>query len=140
MAIFKRTPKAAAETKTAKTTKEPKAKKVASKKASVVKTAAPIEISADAQSMAHVLIRPRITEKASESASRNCYVFDIHLDATKRDVVSAIRSAYKVTPVRVNVTYIRAKNVVTRRGQRGVKQGGKKAYVYLKKDDTITLM
>jgi ribosomal protein L23 len=81
-----------------------------------------------------------IGEKASESASKNCYVFDIHLDATKRDVVSAIRSAYKVTPVRVNVTYIRAKNVVTRRGQRGVKQGGKKAYVYLKKDDTITLM
>ena len=134
MAIFKRTPKADVEAKA------PKAKKTASKKVVAAKTAAPIEISAGASSTAHVLIRPRITEKASESASRNCYVFDIHIDATKRDVASAIRTAYKVVPVRVNVVNIRAKNVVTRRGQRGVKQGGKKAYVYLKKDDTITLM
>lgn len=116
-----------------------------SKKKSAAKKDTPQEVAvapatANGNDLSSVILRPRITEKASERANANVYVFDIHPNATKRDVAAAVRHSFKVTPVRVNVVPVPAKNIMTRRGTKGVKQGGKKAYVYLKKDETITVM
>lgn len=91
-------------------------------------------------SLAHVLSRPRITEKATDAVSRGVYVFDIAPESNKRMVMQAVSLLYKVMPRRVTIVTIHPKRVRNMRtGRVGVKQGGKKAYVYLKEGDTITL-
>lgn len=91
-------------------------------------------------SLSHVLSRPRITEKATDAAARGVYVFDVSQKSNKRMVMQAIAELYKVTPRKVSIVTVHPKNVRNMRtGRAGVKQGGKKAYVYLKEGDTITL-
>lgn len=88
----------------------------------------------------HVLKHARITEKATMNSLTNTYVFNVSQSATKRDITRAIKSLYGVEPRRVTVAQVPAKNVRNpRTGKRGVKQGGKKAYVYLNKGETITI-
>ena len=88
----------------------------------------------------NVLKRPRITEKAALGADKNnVYVFEVMERATKASISASIREAYKVTPEKVRVARIPAKKVFVR-GKRGVKKGGKKAFVYLKKGDKIEVM
>lgn len=87
---------------------------------------------------AGVLIRPHITEKASQATARSVYTFDVRADATKRDIRNAIIVLYKVVPVRVAIAKTPATrvHVRTRRGW-GTKSAKKKAYVYLKEGDRI---
>ncbi|MBI2087000.1 MAG: 50S ribosomal protein L23 [Candidatus Zambryskibacteria bacterium] len=88
----------------------------------------------------NVLLRPRITEKAALSADKNnTYVFEVASKATKSSIAASVRAAYKVIPVKVRVANIPDKAVFIR-GKKGVKRGGKKAYVYLKKGDKIELL
>lgn len=89
---------------------------------------------------ARILQKPRITEKAAIVADKdNVYTFNIAPDATKIDVKKAIEKIYKVVPIKVAITKIPTKKVQVRgqRGKFGTKNGGKKAYVYLKKGDKI---
>lgn len=87
-----------------------------------------------------VLLRPRITEKAALGADNlNVYVFEVSPSATKKSISASIRDAYGITPEKVRVAAIPLKRVFVR-GKRGVKSGGKKAYVYLKKGDKIELI
>jgi large subunit ribosomal protein L23 len=79
---------------------------------------------------------PRVTEKASFAAEQNVYTFNVSPDANKNEIKKAIFSLYKVNPVKVNILSFPAKQIVVR-GKKGVKQGGKKAFVYLKKGDKI---
>lgn len=84
-----------------------------------------------------VLIRPRITEKAAlMSHDSNVYAFEVTRGATKKSIIASVKDAFKVTPLKVRMVAIPKKNVFVR-GKRGVKGGGKKAYVYLKKGDKI---
>ncbi|OGG57496.1 50S ribosomal protein L23 [Candidatus Kaiserbacteria bacterium RIFCSPHIGHO2_01_FULL_55_17] len=102
--------------------------------------AAPVAAPTGAESVSDVLRNPRITEKATGHAEGGIYTFDVSPVATKRSVVQAIRSLYKVVPKKVRIVPILSKarrNVRT--GQRGSTRGGKKAYIYLKKGDTITI-
>lgn len=93
------------------------------------------------ENVARVLAHPRITEKATNGIENGVYVFDVAPDANKKQIKEAIKLAYKVTPVKVHVVTVPRKNVRNpRTGVRGVKSGGKKAYVYLKKGDTISIM
>lgn len=88
----------------------------------------------------NVLLRPRITEKAVVGADKNgVYVFEVMPKATKPQIMASVKAAYKVTPVKVRTAQIAPKAVFVR-GRHGVKQGGKKAYVYLKKGDKIELL
>jgi len=86
-----------------------------------------------------ILINPRITEKGAIIAGEsNVYPFNVRPDATKKDVVEAVKIIYKVTPVKVAMVTIPSKVVRSRKdGKLGKKTGGKKAYVYLKKGDKI---
>lgn len=89
---------------------------------------------------AGVLHNPRITEKATNHQVVGIYTFDVGENATKRSVVAAVSLIYKVTPRKVRMVRIPAKIKRSQRtGARGVSRGGKKAYVYLKKGDTITI-
>lgn len=88
----------------------------------------------------NVLLRPRITEKAALGADKfNVYVFEVSLGATKKSIGASVHDAYGVRPEKVHVAKIPAKKVFVR-GKWGVKKGGKKAYVYLKKGDKIELI
>jgi large subunit ribosomal protein L23 len=90
--------------------------------------------------VAHVLKNPRITEKASMHQNISVYTFDVATSATKTQIAAAIRSVYKVSPRKVRIVQVPAKKTrSTRTGKRGVKIGGKKAYVYLKNGETITI-
>lgn len=88
-----------------------------------------------------VLKQPRITEKATIKAENGVYVFEVNVNATKKEIGSAVMHYYKVVPVKVNIVKIPAKKIFSRaKGKKGVKAGGKKAYVYLKKGDKIEVI
>ena len=88
-----------------------------------------------------VIKKPRITEKAALLGDKNVYVFEVARDASKTDVKNAVVALFKVSPVKVNIVNrvprttksVSRNRTVTVRGQ-------KKAYVYLKKGDTINLI
>lgn len=87
-----------------------------------------------------VIKKPRITEKAGiKSESHNVYTFEVTKAATKNTVADAIKQIYKVTPIKVNIVNLPAKNV-TARGRKGTKQAVKKALVFLKKGDKIAFI
>lgn len=87
-----------------------------------------------------VIKNPRITEKAGiKSESQNVYTFEVTKDATKKNVGEAMKLIYKVTPIKINIVNLPAKNV-TARGKKGVKQAVKKALVFLKKGDKIAFI
>ncbi len=86
----------------------------------------------------HPLIKsPRITEKSALDAERGAYTFNVLPSANKSEIKKAIKMLYGVTPVKISITQITSK-VVMRRNILGVKGGGKKAVVHLKKGDKIT--
>ncbi|HWO07571.1 MAG TPA: 50S ribosomal protein L23 [Candidatus Paceibacterota bacterium] len=88
----------------------------------------------------HVLRNPRITEKASMAMGGSAYVFDVALDANKKQIMAAVHSVYKVKPRKVRVVNVKPKTVRNMRtGKRGMKGGFKKAYVYLNKGETISV-
>jgi large subunit ribosomal protein L23 len=87
-----------------------------------------------------ILLQPRITEKASEKAmNENVYVFEVSSKATKREIAQAVFAVYKVKPLKVATITIPHKKVIVR-GIRGVRAGGKKAYVYVKKGEKIEIV
>ena len=94
---------------------------------------------ADTKKLAsHPLIYgPRITEKSAKDAERGAYTFNVAINANKSEIKKAIKMLYGVTPVKISSTQI-TKKVVARRGILGVKGGGKKMVVHLKKGDKIT--
>ena len=83
-----------------------------------------------------IIKNPRVTEKASFSFEQNVYTFDVAPSANKTEIKKAIFTLYKVKPVKVNVLTIPRKNIMSK-GKAGVKGGGRKALVYLKKGDKI---
>ncbi len=85
-----------------------------------------------------VIKKPIVTEKAEALRRNNCYVFEVQLDANKVQVARAIKQIFGVTPEKVNIVNRRAKEKRNRRGA-GYTGRKKKAYVYLKKNDKITL-
>jgi len=93
------------------------------------------------RNVAAVLVRPLITEKAVNLGSNSVYTFMVAKDATKYSVATAITALYKVTPVKVNIVNKKPATTMSRaRGREVTVAGYKKAYVYLSKGDTITLV
>ena len=83
-----------------------------------------------------IIKNPRVTEKASFVAEQNVYSFDITQSANKTEIKKVIFSLYKVKPIKVNVLTIPRKNIMFK-GKVGVRGGGRKVLVYLKKGDKI---
>lgn len=123
MALFKKTVK--------KETPKAETKSVAVKSASAKGTAL---------LSSHILISPRVTEKAAIGSDVGVYVFNVTKSATKSQVSSAIADLFKVTPRKVRIVNIKPSTTMTRTtGRKGRTNGGKKAYVYLNKGDKIEL-
>jgi large subunit ribosomal protein L23 len=84
-----------------------------------------------------IILRPRITEKAGlMNEKANVYTFEVSKNASKSIIARAIKTLYKVTPIKVRTVTLPAKKVFVR-GTRGTQSGVKKALVYLKKGDKI---
>jgi large subunit ribosomal protein L23 len=85
-----------------------------------------------------VVIAPRITEKGVILAEKNAYLFTVASSANKREIARAIETLFKVKPISVRVVRMSGKRSWTRGTNRwGRAAEVKKAYVYLKKGDTI---
>lgn len=83
----------------------------------------------------------RISEKSVGLSENNVYTFVVRKDANKHMVRSAVKALYNVTPVKVNiVNKIAAKRLKGSRGREVHEKGMKKAYVYLRKGDQITIV
>ncbi len=87
----------------------------------------------------NILIRPRITEKATDHSENGAYIFDVATSSTKNEIAKEIERIYGVKPEKIRTLPI-PKKIVMRRNKKGVKSGGKKAVVYLKKGDTIEII
>ncbi len=93
------------------------------------------------KSPGRIIKSPRITEKAMQMTVNDVYVFEVAMDATKRDIVTAVNAIYGVVPRKVNIVRKNTRAFVARfRNRRGKKTGMKKAYVFLKKGDKIDIV
>lgn len=87
-----------------------------------------------------IIKNPRVSEKgAVVTEDANAYVFDVYKNANKKQIRIAIEKIYKVIPLKINITKIQSKKVRVRgtNQKTGIKSGGKKAFVYLKKGEKI---
>ncbi len=85
-----------------------------------------------------IILRPRLTEKASAGAKapRPVYTFEVTALANKATVRQAIKKLYQVDSVRVNIVNLPAKQKLIR-GKMGQVSATRKALVYLKPGDKI---
>ena len=83
-----------------------------------------------------ILIKPHITERATELSRQNVYTFHVAPAANKILVKKAIKEMYGFEAIRIRIINTAAKTRKTR-GKIGVKSGIKKAMVYLKESDKI---
>ncbi|OIO33429.1 50S ribosomal protein L23 [Candidatus Nomurabacteria bacterium CG1_02_47_685] len=70
-------------------------------------------------------------------AETNTYVFEADARVGKTEIRKAIVELYDVHPLKVNITNVPAKTIISKKGVKGVRPGKKKAIVYLKKGDKI---
>jgi large subunit ribosomal protein L23 len=123
-----------------KAAKSPKTAKAKATKAQATTPAVSGASTVAASAFGRVILRPRITEKATMKAeTENVYVFEVADTANKVTVRKAVADMYKVNPTRIAIAYNPAKKVF-RRGHMGMTSGVKKAYVYLKKGDKIEIV
>jgi large subunit ribosomal protein L23 len=121
-------------------TKEQKVPTMATTSTASTSQVQPRSAGQSTKDIASVLLRPRITEKATAATVHGAYVFEVLLGATKKDISEEIFRLYKVTPRKVNIVRIRPRAFISRmRNRRGQTPGMKKAYVYLKDGQTIEL-
>lgn len=93
------------------------------------------------RNLASVIIKPRVTEKGVGKSEQNVYTFVVRRDATKYDIADAIKALYNVTPVKVNTVNKAPRQYMSRSKGRVVSEKGmKKAYVYLKAGDSISIV
>ncbi len=122
--------------KTAKTVKPEKTVKTETKTAAKPTSAVAVVGNTLSGNIAGVIIRPRITEKSGILSQNGVYTFEVTKFANKNTVSKAINALYKITPVRVAMINLPAKNVFVR-GRWGRVPGIKKAVITLKKGDKI---
>ena len=89
--------------------------------------------------MTTIIKNPRITEKASYMQEQNVYSFNVASSANKIEIKKAIFMLYKVHPTKVNILKVPKKSIM-HKGKMGVRGGGRKALVYLKKGDKIEFL
>ncbi len=116
--------------------KKKKNEKVGVKAAPVKAVAATVGASGAVLDHASVIIRPRITEKSGILSQTGRYTFQVGTNANKEAIAKAVKTLYKVTPVKVSIINVAARNVFVK-GRHGTVSGFKKAVVTLKAGDKI---
>jgi len=92
-----------------------------------------------------LMLVPRLSEKAyTLSEKLNTYTFDVPIDSNKHKVARAIAAQYDVTVTHVRIANVqgKVKRTVSKKGRmvnKGRTPASKKAYISLKKGDTLPL-
>ncbi|HVQ44727.1 MAG TPA: 50S ribosomal protein L23 [Candidatus Saccharimonadia bacterium] len=88
--------------------------------------------------MSHLMLTPKISEKAIYLAERGIYVFEVPSDTNKIEVAKAVEAMFKVNVVDVNIAITKGK--LKRYKQIfGRQKDVKKAMVKLRSGQTIAL-
>ncbi len=115
--------------KTSAAADEKKVKKVKVAKSADAPVEAAVTTGKGAQ-YAHLLLSPRVSEKAAMLASKGVYVFNVPVSANKVEVAKAVEALYKVKVASVNT--VRGPGKIVRRGRTaGRRNNWKKALVQL---------
>jgi len=86
-----------------------------------------------------IVVKPLVTEKSSAAyQNRREYAFQVHPQATKRDIREALHKLFGVTVTSVRTLQVRRQEV-TRGRTRGRSAAWKKAFVTLKDGDSIAV-
>ena len=89
------------------------------------------------ESDAHkVLVRPVVSEKTSRLESEGQYVFEVARGVNKVEIKKAVERHYRVHVAKVNIVQVGGKTV-TRGRVSGKRKDWTKAYVVLKKGETL---
>ena len=90
--------------------------------------------------LSNLIIRARVTEKTTllSQQGRSVHVFEVSRSATKKNIAEAIAALYKVTAEKVAILKIPPKKSMVQ-GRMSKGKTYRKAYVYLKKGETIDL-
>jgi len=124
---------AKAEAKESKQVVKAEEKKVESKP-----TAKKSDLQRDDVKAYKLLLKPVITEKATDLAAMNKYVFAVPVSATKSEVSKKIKNVFGVKAIKINMIKKSGKNV--RYGRRaGRTKNWKKAIVTLAEGDKIEI-
>lgn len=92
----------------------------------------------EAEKSSMILNSPRITEKSTTLSDFQKYTFNVSTTTTKNEIKKEIKRLYGINPISVNITAISPKRVLVR-GRYGVKGGGKKAVITVKKGESLPL-
>lgn len=84
-----------------------------------------------------VIEEPHVSEKATRISSDSQYVFRIPFNTDKIQVKKAVEAIFKIKVSSVNIVNVEEKAKRYGRNGKGFRKAWKKAYVSLKKGDTI---
>lgn len=85
-----------------------------------------------------ILTSPRITEKSTTLSDSNKYTFNVADIANKSEIKKEVKRLYGIVPLDVNIVNVAPKNVFVR-GRNGVRGGGKKAIITVKKGESLPI-
>lgn len=85
-----------------------------------------------------IIIKPVLSEKTTDLAQVNKYVFKVSKKANKNIIKKAIKEIFNVTPLKINVTKVRGRRKRVR-FQYGYTSSWKKAIVTLGQNEKIEL-
>ncbi len=85
-----------------------------------------------------VIIRPVLSEKSSDLAEENKYVFQVANNANKHIIKKAMKEVFKVNPIKVNVMKVRGKRKKVRYHY-GYTTSWKKAIITIGEGEKIEL-
>jgi large subunit ribosomal protein L23 len=89
-----------------------------------------------------IVLKPRMSEKTYGQSSSGVFVFDVDSSLNKHQIADAVAKTYEVTVVDVRIVVVKGKvkrSYRNRKYETGVRQDVKKAYVTLKKGDSIPI-
>ncbi len=85
-----------------------------------------------------IIIRPVVSEKSTDMAQTNKYVFRVLSDSNKNLIKKAIKDIFSVNPIKINVLKVRGRRKRVRY-QYGYTSSWKKVIVTLGKEEKIEL-
>ena len=95
-------------------------------------------LSSTEERLYHVVFGPHVTEKAVSGSESNIHTFKVAVDATKREIKTAIQTLFEVEVDEVRTVNVKGKAKTFGRRQ-GKRKNWKKAYVRLAEGSSLDL-
>lgn len=92
--------------------------------------------------MSHLVLKPRMSEKAYAMSAARVYVFDVDTNVNKHEITDAVEKVYGVTVINIRTIIVKGKAkrlYRNRRYENGRRSDVKKAYVTVADGDAIPI-